>query len=369
MMDEVDAPSDKPATRGVTRLWPGRRTVTAKDLSAKDLSATAPVSHVTSLFERRPYSEGSFVDDRIRLHYEVHGSGDRTLVLMHGLLLDAQLNRRLAADLAEQGYRVILLDLPGHGKSDKPRHASAHRMDSYARHVIALLDELGLDQSVVGGVSLGANVALHAAIQAPERIRGLFIEMPVLEWAVPGAAMVFLPLLLGVHYAAPLVRAVAAVARLIPATRISPLDSAITTLTLQPEEAAAVLHGMLVGPITPTYEERRSIEAPTLVLGHKIDFIHPFTDADHLARQLPNAQLVEARSILELRVFPERLTARIVEFLAEVWGPPRLRDASAPRSRRAARTPGTSRAPRTAGTSSSARSTRSARSDLAQDAT
>lgn len=332
MMDVLHAPRASIATRGVVRLWPLRRTAAAEGVSRKK-----PTSHVPALFERRSYTEGSFVDDRVRLHYEVHGTGERTVVLMHGLLLDAQMNRRLAADLAEEGFRVILLDLPGHGKSDKPRHASAHRMDTYAHHVIALLDELGLDESVIGGVSLGANVALHAAIDAPERIRGLFIEMPVLEWAVPGAAMVFLPLLLGVHYAAPLVRAVSAVARHIPVTRISPLDSAITTLTLQPEEAAAVLHGMLVGPITPTYEERRSIEAPALVVGHKVDFIHPFTDADHLARQLPNARLVEARSILELRVFPDRLTAKIVEFLSEVWGPPRLRDASAPRSRRAQR--------------------------------
>jgi pimeloyl-ACP methyl ester carboxylesterase len=329
-MPDSGAPSDKATTRGVTRLWPAGRTVTAIDLST-----TPPISYLVSLFERRSFTEGSFVDDRVKLHYEVHGTGERTIVLMHGLLLDVQLNRRLAADLAERGYRVILLDLPGHGQSDKPRHASAHRMDSYAHHVIALLDELGLDETVVGGVSLGANVALQVAIQAPERIRGLLIEMPVLEWAVPGAAMVFLPLLLGVHYAAPVVRFVSAIARRLPKTNISPLDSFVTTLTLQPEEAAAVLHGMLVGPITPTYEERHSIEAPTLVIGHKVDFIHPFTDADHLTRQLPNAQLVQARSIMELRVFPERLTAKIAEFLHDVWGPPRLRDASAPKLRRA----------------------------------
>jgi len=320
---------DPVTTGGVDRPWPTRA------LGAIDRSTAAPLGHLSSIFERRPFTEGAFVDDRVRLHYEVHGEGDRTAILMHGLLLDVQLNRRLAADLADAGFRVILLDLPGHGKSDKPRHASAHRMDSYAKHVIALMDELDLDETVVGGVSLGANVSLQVAIQAPERIRGLLIEMPVLEWAVPGAAMVFLPLLLGVHYAAPLVRLVASLAGRTPRTRIAPLDSFVTTLTMQPEEAAAVLHGMLVGPITPTYEERHAIEAPTLVIGHKADFIHPFTDADHLTRQLSNARLLQARSILELRFFPERLTTKITEFMTEVWGPPRLRDASAPRRRHA----------------------------------
>lgn len=273
------------------------------------------------MFGSKPFTVGRFEVDGLHLSYEVHGSGPRVLVFLHGLLLDAQMNRRLADDLAERGHRVVLLDLPGHGQSDKPRHASAHRMDSYAHYVVALLDELGLDEAVVGGVSLGANVSLQVAVRSPERVRGLVVEMPVLEWAVPGAAMVFLPLLLGVHYAAPLVRAVAAAARRLPRTRIGALDSLVTTMTMEPDEAAAVLHGMLVGPITPTYEQRRSIEVPTLVLGHKVDFIHPFTDADHLARQLPDARLVEAHSIFELRVNPERLTAQIAEFLDEAWSP------------------------------------------------
>ncbi len=163
----------------------------------------APVSWVSGLFERRPFEEGTFEVEGLRLHYERHGEGSRVLVFLHGLLLDNQLSRRLAADLADRGFQVVLLDLPGHGLSDKPRHASAHRMDSYARYVVALLDELGIDEAVVGGVSLGANVSLQVAVQAPDRVRGLLIEMPVLEWAVPGAAIVFLPMLLGVHYAAP----------------------------------------------------------------------------------------------------------------------------------------------------------------------
>ena len=81
-----------------------------------------------------------------------------------------------------------------------------------------------------------------------------------------------------------------------------------------------MLHGMLVGPITPTYEARHAIEAPALVIGHKIDFIHPFTDADHLTRQLQHARLIEARSIFELRLAPDRLTAEIAEFLDDTWG-------------------------------------------------
>src|SRR5260221_459509 len=122
-----------------------------------------------------------------RLSYEVYGSGDRVLVWLHGLLLDANLSRGLARALAAQGNRVVLLDLLGHGRSDKPRHAGSHRMDLYAKQVLCLLDELGVDQVVLGGVSLGTNVSLLTAVEAPERVRGLILEMPVLEWAVPPA--------------------------------------------------------------------------------------------------------------------------------------------------------------------------------------
>ncbi|MDE3086098.1 MAG: alpha/beta hydrolase [Acidobacteriota bacterium] len=297
--------------------------------TAKSLLRRSPrLASVVSLVERRPFEAGELVSEGVRLYYEVHGSGPRVVVLTHGILLDSGMNRRLAADLAERGLRVVLLDLPGHGLSEKPRHASAHRMDSYARHVVNLLDELGIDQAAVGGVSLGANVALQVAVLAPDRVQALVVEMPVLEWAAPGAAMVFLPLLLGVHYAAPLVRLVARLAKRMPDTGVGALDSFVHTLRLEPEEAAAVLHGMLVGPITPTYEQRHAIAVPALVIGHKVDFVHPFTDADHLTRQLPNARLVEAHSIVELRTMPARLTGEIADFLADAFGPWRLRRSS-----------------------------------------
>jgi len=114
-----------------------------------------------------------------RLCYEVYGSGDKVLVWLHALLFDGNLGRGLARRLAARGNRVVLLDLLGHGRSDKPRHAGPHRMDLYAEQVVGLLDELGVDQAVLGGVSLGTNVSLLATVRAPERVRGLVLEMPV----------------------------------------------------------------------------------------------------------------------------------------------------------------------------------------------
>ncbi|MGH9047049.1 MAG: alpha/beta fold hydrolase, partial [Acidimicrobiales bacterium] len=58
---------------------------------------------------------------------------------------------------------------------------------------------------------------------------------------------------------------------------------------------------------------------PTLILGHPSDRLHPLGDAARLAAQLPNARFVEARSILELRLRPARLTAEIIGFLEDAW--------------------------------------------------
>ena len=55
------------------------------------------------------------------------------------------------------------------------------------------------------------------------------------------------------------------------------------------------------------------------MIGHHLDFIHPFSDATNLVEQMPSARLVQAASMFELRFRPERLTHEIALFLDEVW--------------------------------------------------
>jgi len=269
-----------------------------------------------------PFEVGVYDTGGVQLYYEIHGHGPRVLVFMHGILMDSNMNRRLAVDLAGRGYRVVLLDLPGHGLSEKPKRASYHRMDTYAEHVVALLDHLGVDRAVVGGVSLGGNVSLLVAALAPERVQALVIEMPVLEWAVPAAAITFIPMLLAVHFARPVVRRTASLFRRLPRTGNGPVDSIMNTLSNDPTETAAVLHGILAGPIAPTVDQRAAMDIPALVIGHQVDRLHPFHDAEQLARRLPQGQLVQANSVLEMRVHPERLTEAIGAFLELAWDGP-----------------------------------------------
>ncbi|MGZ4706888.1 MAG: alpha/beta fold hydrolase [Acidimicrobiales bacterium] len=268
-----------------------------------------------------PYRTSTFRFGGHDLVYDDYGdpSTDQVLVYIHGLLLDSEINRGIAQALSDHGHRVVLLDLLGHGRSDKPTHASEYRIDTFAEQVVALLDVLEVPAAVVGGMSLGANVSLFAASHRPERVRGLVLEMPVLEWAVPSAAMLFAPMVLLVHYGRPLAARMADLARRVPTTRMSALNSFLHAASLPPETMAAVLHGILVGPVAPTIEERSAIEAPALILGHRYDLIHPFDDATNLAAQLPNARLERARSPVELRLRPARLTDGIDAFLDDVW--------------------------------------------------
>jgi alpha-beta hydrolase superfamily lysophospholipase len=85
-----------------------------------DPVVTGKVAPIASALADAPFEVGEFESGGLRLYYEIHGHGPRVLVYMHGILLDANLNRRLATDLAAKGNTVILLDLPGHGLSDKP---------------------------------------------------------------------------------------------------------------------------------------------------------------------------------------------------------------------------------------------------------
>jgi pimeloyl-ACP methyl ester carboxylesterase len=264
------------------------------------------------------YRTASFEHRGRRLVYDCYGDEGPLLVYLHGLLLDADLNRGIAEAVAARGHRVVLVDLLGHGRSDHPAHAAEYRIDTYADQVFGLLDHLGEPSAVLGGMSLGANVSLFAASRRPDRVRGLVLEMPVLEWATPSAALLFTPMLLLAHYGRPVLRWVGNRLAHLPSTGFPPLDSVLRAGASDPDALAAVLHGILVGPVAPTLDERQAIEAPTLVLAHRNDLIHPFDDAHNLAVQLPNARLERARSPLELRLRPGRLTDVIGEFLEEL---------------------------------------------------
>jgi pimeloyl-ACP methyl ester carboxylesterase len=161
---------------------------------------------------------------------------------------------------------------------------------------------------------------LEAASLAPERLRGMVIEMPVLDHALLGCALAFTPLMVALTAGAPAMKLLSAVTRRIPRLPWQ-ADILLDTVRQQPEPSAAVLQGLFFGRTAPHRSERRTFETPTLVIGHQFDIVHPFSDADMLVDELPNARLLQASSILELRLAPERLTGEIAGFIEDCWRP------------------------------------------------
>src|SRR5687768_12779800 len=224
---------------------------------------------------------GTFMCQDRRLAYRVYGDGARVAVLLHGLLLSQRMHVPLARALAGRGNRVVTLDLLGHGQSDRPPDMWRYGMGIFAEEVVALLDHLEVDEAVVLGTSLGANVTLEVASLAPERLRGMVVEMPVLDNALLGCALAFTPLMLALTVGEPLMRGVARAARAVPRLPWL-LDVGLDTVRQDPAPGGAVLQGLFFGRTAPHRRERRTFEAPALVIGHRHDLVHPFSDAGML---------------------------------------------------------------------------------------
>jgi pimeloyl-ACP methyl ester carboxylesterase len=255
-----------------------------------------------------------------RIGFDEYGEGERPIVLIHGLLMNRRMFERLGPVLAERGNRAICVDLLGHGRSDQPADLRLYSMPLFAEQIVALLDDLGLERAVIGGTSLGANVALEMAARHPDRVEGLFIEMPVLDNALAAVAAIFAPILLGLRLGTPAFELGSRLASLVPRTSFL-LDIGLDWVRRRPGPSVAVLEGLLLGETAPGRERRRRIAQPTLVVGHQRDPLHPFSDSGMLVEELSRARLVEANSLLEWRLTPGRLNEELALFLDEVWEP------------------------------------------------
>lgn len=120
----------------------------------------------------------------VRLHYTVEGHGEPVL-LLHGFAVNSDLNWRLpgiTAMLARR-FRVIALDLRGHGLSDKPHTPSQYGLEM-VRDVPRVLEHLKLEKAHLVGYSLGGFIALKAAALYPRRLCDLTLVGA--GWEEPG---------------------------------------------------------------------------------------------------------------------------------------------------------------------------------------
>jgi pimeloyl-ACP methyl ester carboxylesterase len=263
---------------------------------------------------------GQLFVDSDRIEYTEYGSGDCWVVLVHGQLMSRRMHQPLARAIAAEGYHVVTVDLLGHGRSDRPTDPKQYSMGAFAEQVLALLDHLGAAQAVIGGTSLGANVALEVADTAPDRVAGLLLEMPVLDNAVEAGIMAFAPLMFAARFLPFTVSGVRAVAGLVPRAAVPFWGGVVLdTLSQRPAPMAAVIHGIFFGRIAPPAKRRRGLQAPALVVGHPHDPVHPWADAAMLAEEMPEARFVRASGVLEWRLRPDRLDTEAVGFVERCW--------------------------------------------------
>jgi haloalkane dehalogenase len=123
-----------------------------------------------------PYTPKWFHVDGGRMHYVDEGPPDgKPVVMVHGNPTWGYLYRNFIGPVADAGYRAIVPDHLGFGRSDKPDQPGLYTIRRHAERLEALLESLDLSEATVVGQDWGGPISLYWATRHPERVRSLFI--------------------------------------------------------------------------------------------------------------------------------------------------------------------------------------------------
>jgi len=236
---------------------------------------------------------GSFVEtgDGARIYYEVHGEGE-PLVLVHGYPLNGRLFRDNVGPLSE-GFQVITLDLRGYGQSETP--SSEGSIATYAADVFAVMDEVGVDQAIIGGMSMDGPIVFEMYRQAPERFRGMILNDTIAAGAVPAEAGLWQ----GVGQQAGELGVASLVDFLMPDmltadTRMNnpELVEYLGSLMEQASQEAAIAGAEALETRPDSAATLSEITVPTLILTGIDDSLYPYEIAQSLHEGILNSELV-----------------------------------------------------------------------------
>jgi pimeloyl-ACP methyl ester carboxylesterase len=231
--------------------------------------------------------------DGCLLAYEDCGAG-MPVLWQHGLGADRSQPAEVFPPV--DGIRRLTLECRGHGRSNlgDPSRLS---IATFAADALAFLDHLGMGRVTVGGISLGAAIAMRIAALHPEKVAGLILARPA--WVVGPSLSTMAPYLeiselmknLGpVEGAARFAVSdtLAAVASVSPDNAAS-LQSFFTRPN--PESTIALLSSIPKDSPGIDAAAITNIAAPTLILGNHHDFVHPLIYAERLQQLIPNVTL------------------------------------------------------------------------------
>lgn len=237
-----------------------------------------------------------FERDGVRFHYRDTGEGV-PFVFQHGL--GGDVNQPFGLFKPPAGFRLIAFDCRFHGQTGPTGDAQKISLGLFAEDLLALLDFLKIERAVIGGISMGAAVALNFALRFPERTLGLVMQRPA--WlAEPNRKNVEIYGLVTKlirEYDAP-----AGVAELkrsqLYADILAESPDCANSLVLQlshprAKEAVGPLERIPLDAPNRNRTEWRQIKVPALVLANRQDPIHPFEIGEILAREIPGAEFHE----------------------------------------------------------------------------
>ena len=111
--------------------------------------------------------------DGVKIHYEVHGEGP-ALLLTHGYSATSQMWRGQIEPFSKH-FKLIIWDMRGHGRSDYPEDQAAYSEEATVADMAALLDAVGAETAIIGGLSLGGYMSLAFNLAHPRRVKALLI--------------------------------------------------------------------------------------------------------------------------------------------------------------------------------------------------
>ncbi|MHB8864528.1 MAG: alpha/beta fold hydrolase [Pirellulaceae bacterium] len=237
-----------------------------------------------------------FEHDQIRFHFREVGQGV-PIVFQHGL--GGSVEQPFSLFLPPDGFRMIAMDCRGHGQTEPLGNRDKIRIASFADDLQALLDFLRIPRVIMGGISMGAAVALNFALRFPQRTIGLIQSRPAwLAEPNPRNAAWF----------GEIVRLIRTHGPAAGQTLFRQSSTYRELLTESPDVAQSMLNQFAnprVDATVITLEQIQhdapcasltqlaDLDVPTLVMANRQDPVHPFEFGQTLAAAIPGAEFVE----------------------------------------------------------------------------
>ncbi|MDZ4857640.1 MAG: alpha/beta hydrolase [Candidatus Hydrogenedentes bacterium] len=265
-----------------------------------------------------------FERDGIRFHYRDTGNGV-SFVYQHGL--GGDLSQPLGFfESGIDGVRLLSMDCRAHGETTPVGPEDMIGIGAFADDVIGFMDARGVERAVIGGISMGAAIALNIALRYPARVQGLILQRPAwLDQRMPDHLRPLAQIgdLIREHGAVEGAMIFESSETYSNLLQEAP-DVAASALAqfAHPRAEEAVVRLLRIPRDAPCRDRAwRSLRTPALVLANRFDSIHPLDYGETLAREIPGAVF---REIVSKSISVEQHAAdvrrEVEEFVRRVVG-------------------------------------------------